>query len=139
MTTRERLTPEQAYVRDRARMMSEKQFQAVVVASAQRHGWIVYHTYDSRRSAPGYPDLHLVHVRAGRSVFRELKTEIGRLAPQQKTWLDALTAVGVDAGVWRPMDWFTGRIGDFLADANRYNEHPRVGAPVVPSATRAGH
>jgi hypothetical protein len=111
--------------------MSEKQFQAVVVASAQRHGWLVYHTYDSRRSEPGYPDLHLVHVRAGQSVFRELKTETGRLSAQQTLWLGALNAVGVDADVWRPMDWFTGKIGDFLAAASRHSQHPRVGGTVV--------
>jgi len=117
------LTPEQRFVRDKARAMSEKQFQAVVVASAGRHGWLVYHTYDSRRSAPGYPDLHLVHVNAGLSVFRELKTETGRLSPDQRTWLEAITATGGDAAVWRPMDWFTGHIGDFLAAPNRERHH----------------
>jgi hypothetical protein len=123
MATREHLTPEQVFVRNRARAMSEKQFQAVVVASAQRHGWLIYHTYDSRRSAPGYPDLHLVHVAGHRTIFRELKTETGRLSPDQRVWLDALTAVGADADVWRPTDWFTGRIGDYLATPNRERQH----------------
>lgn len=137
--TRTALTQEQQFVQARARAMSEKQLQAVIIASAQRYGWLIYHTYDSRRSAPGYPDLHLVHTAAGLSVFRELKTETGRLSPQQTTWLGALQQVGVDADVWRPRDWFTGRIGDFLAAANRHSKHPRVALEVVtatPTAAR---
>ena len=39
--------------------VTEKAFQTAVVELAELCGWKVYHTYDSRRSAPGFPDLVL--------------------------------------------------------------------------------
>ena len=42
---------------------------------------LVYHTYSSKRSAPGFPDLAgfpdlvLVHPQSGRTIFAELKKE----------------------------------------------------------------
>jgi len=91
--------------------MSEREFQAIVVEVAQLHGYeLAYHTHDSRRSAPGFPDLVLVSSRRGRVLFRELKTDKGRVSPDQRTWIDGLTAAGMDAGVWRPSDLTSGRI-----------------------------
>ena len=52
-----------------AQSMSEAQFQSHVVALAHRLGWLVYHTRDSRRSEPGFPDLVMVR---GRTLFREI-------------------------------------------------------------------
>lgn len=97
-----------------ARNMTEAQLQACVIAAAQRRGWEHYHTHDSRRSSPGFPDLVLVHVEQKRVIYRELKTQIGRIRPEQKTWLANLTAVGVDAGIWRPIDWFNQTIAGQL-------------------------
>ncbi|WP_142121534.1 VRR-NUC domain-containing protein [Rarobacter faecitabidus] len=90
--------------------MLERDLQDTVLALADVHGWMAYHTHDSRRSQPGYPDLHLVHVGQRRSIFRELKKQTGRVTPAQQEWLDALTAVGVDAAVWRPADLLAGTI-----------------------------
>ena len=90
----------------KAGMMTERTFQACVVKLAQSSGWLVYHTFDSRRSQPGYPDLHLVHAATGRSLFRELKTQKGKTSPAQDKWILALTAAGHDVAVWRPSDWF---------------------------------
>ncbi|WP_213816261.1 VRR-NUC domain-containing protein [Glaciihabitans sp. dw_435] len=89
-----------------AETMSEKQFQDVVIAAAERRGFLVYHTHDSRRSQAGYPDLHLVHTTRRRSLFRELKTMKGKTSKAQNIWLAALTNAGHDAGVWRPIHWF---------------------------------
>ena len=47
--------------------MTEKQFMAQVVELAKLKGWLVYHTYDSRRSEPGFPDLCM--VRKGTCLF----------------------------------------------------------------------
>lgn len=102
----------------RASAMTEAQLQAAVVASAKRRGWLVYHTHDSRRSEAGYPDLHLIHPGAKRSLFRELKRGNGRVSDAQQTWLDALTAAGCDAAVWRPIHWFDGTI-DHELDVSR--------------------
>lgn len=74
-----------------------------VIAYARTLGYRVYHTHDSRRSAPGFPDL--VIVGHGRVLFRELKREGGRLQPEQRDWLDALTAAGGDARAWFPSSW----------------------------------
>ena len=84
--------------------MRERDWQAMVTAAAQHLGYLAYHTHDARRSQPGYPDLCL--VRGERLVFLELKTEKGRVRPEQQVWLDALSQVpGVVAMVARPSQW----------------------------------
>lgn len=84
--------------------MRERDWQAMVTAAAQHLGYLAYHTHDARRSQPGYPDLCL--VRGERLVFLELKTERGRVRPEQQVWLDALSQVpGVVAMVARPSQW----------------------------------
>lgn len=85
-----------------AGQMTEKALQERVVRMARALGWLAYHTHDSRRSAPGFPDLVL--VRGARVLYRELKTQKGRVRPEQKTWLAALAAAGQDAGLRRPAD-----------------------------------
>jgi len=73
---------------------------------ARLEGWIAYHTYDSRRSQPGFPDLVL--VRFPRLIFAELKSEKGRVRPEQQMWLDNLKKVRkVGTYLWRPSDWDT--------------------------------
>jgi len=76
---------------------TEKQFTQAVIDLAEAKGFLVYHTHDSRRSQPGYPDLTM--VRDGRVIFAELKTVKGRLSAAQKLWLAALS--GSDPGDWR--------------------------------------
>lgn len=82
---------------------SEKQFQAAVVEYAELNGWLVYHTYNSRRSNPGFPDLAM--VRGLRLVFAELKSEKGRESKAQAQWLDALSRVTSEVWLWRPSHW----------------------------------
>ena len=82
--------------------ITEKAFQAAVVELAKLSGWMVYHTHDSRRSEPGFPDLVLVRDRVR---FRELKSEGGRLSLAQKKWMWGLTFAGADFCMWEPSDW----------------------------------
>lgn len=84
--------------------MTERDFQATVVETARLLGWRVYHTHDSRRSEPGFPDLVLVRERV---VWAELKTDSvrSRLTPEQRSWVDALQRAGGEVHVWRPRDW----------------------------------
>jgi hypothetical protein len=103
---------------------TEKQFQAAVVEYAELNGWLIYHTYDSRRSNPGFPDLVMVHRGEGeavprrcRLVFAELKTERGRTSLAQAVWLEALGRIAAVGGacinwtpklqvyLWRPSSW----------------------------------
>jgi hypothetical protein len=97
--------------------VNEKQFQQTVVTYAKYAGWdLVYHTHDSRRSEAGFPDLVMVRAADKRVIYRELKTETGKLTRAQKAWIDTLQAAGADADVWRPRD-LHGRIPAELARA----------------------
>lgn len=82
---------------------SEKGFLAAVVRLARLCGWLVYHTHDSRRSQAGFPDLVL--CKPPRVIYAELKSERGRVRPEQQQWLERLRACGADARLWRPSDW----------------------------------
>ena len=81
--------------------MSEKQFQSQVVSLARQLVWLCYHTYDSRRCEPGFPDLVLVRDRV---MFRELKTDKGKLTLAQKALGVRLEKAGSDWATWRPSD-----------------------------------
>jgi hypothetical protein len=81
--------------------VTEAQWQSQVVQLAKLYGWRVYHTHDSRRSEPGFPDLVLVRERV---VYAELKTEKGKTSPHQKAWVQALTEAGQEVYLWRPAD-----------------------------------
>ena len=83
--------------------LPEKAWQQQVVELAELYRWRVYHTYDSRRSHAGWPDLVL--VRPPELLVVELKTDTGRLRPAQRDWLDDLAACGVEVAVWRPRDF----------------------------------
>jgi hypothetical protein len=91
--------------------LTEEQFQSQVIQLAQLHGYLlIYHTHDSRRSQPGFPDLVLVSLRRGRCLFRELKTAKGKLSPAQTLWIQGMQNAGLNAGVWRPEDLSNGHI-----------------------------
>jgi hypothetical protein len=84
--------------------VSERRFQETVIELAEWRGWRVFHPWSSIHSAAGYPDLTL--VRQGRLVFAELKSEKGKVTPEQERWMAALSGVpAVDVFVWRPSDW----------------------------------
>jgi hypothetical protein len=81
----------------------ERDFQEQVIELARYNGFkLIYHTYDSRRSAPGFPDLVL--CRPPRLIFAELKSESGGVTVEQQRWLEALWESGVEAFLWRPSD-----------------------------------
>lgn len=99
---------------------SEAAFQQQVLNLAGFYGWRSYHTHDSRRSQAGFPDLVL--LRDAELIFAELKTDTGRVRPEQKLWIGALGAlslqlqhdleqldhdsdVHVDVYLWRPRDF----------------------------------
>lgn len=83
--------------------ITEGELQGFVVTLARLHGWLAYHTYDSRRSEAGFPDLTM--VRDGRIIFAELKSEKGKVTAAQQRWLDWLAkSSAVEVYVWRPSD-----------------------------------
>jgi hypothetical protein len=71
--------------------MTERELQALVVEAARQFGWMAYHTFDSRRSQPGFPDLVL--IRGDRLIAAELKVGTALPTEDQKAWLAAFGRV----------------------------------------------
>lgn len=82
--------------------MREEAFRQQVRGIARMFGWMMYHTYDSRRSDPGYPDETMAHPQRKRVIFVEFKNEKGKVTDAQWKWLDALARAGQEVAVWRP-------------------------------------
>ena len=89
----------------------ERDFQAHILRLAKLNGWSVYHTYDSRKSSPGFPDLVLAHADRAHLIIAELKLSKAQsvLTPHQQAWLETLQAVAADKTkfdvfVWTPKD-----------------------------------
>jgi hypothetical protein len=94
--------------------ISEADWQRKVIEAAGYYGWMVAHFRAAQTqigwrtpvaaNGKGFPDLVL--AKPGRAVlFRELKSEKGRLSPEQVVWGDVLEHAGADWAVWRPSDW----------------------------------
>ena len=105
-----------------AREMTEAVLQGRVQEVATGLGWWWYHAPDNRpggrsravqRVTPGWPDLVL--VRGTRILYRELKTQTGRVTPEQSALHELLFDAGADVAVWRPMDLIDGTIAADLA------------------------
>jgi VRR-NUC domain-containing protein len=88
----------------------EKALLAEVRRLAKAHGWVCYHTHDSRHSDSGFPDLVLARTATatspGRLIFAELKRAKTKTTQAQDTWLSVLahTIPGVEVYLWRPAD-----------------------------------
>ena len=84
--------------------ISEKSFMASVVKLATLTGWLCYHTFNSRRSSPGFPDL--VMVKPPKVLFIELKREKGKLSEPQRLWKEMLEQCPrVSYILWTPGQW----------------------------------
>jgi len=79
----------------------EADWQRDIVALARQFGWLTYHTFNSRRSTHGFPDLVLLRDRV---VYLELKREKTRCTDDQKLWLRCLRSAGAEVYVGRPSD-----------------------------------
>jgi len=87
--------------------VTEAELQRLVAELCARLGLAHYHTYDSRRSEPGWPDSVII----GRKIiYRELKSRDGVLKPEQRRWGRVIERAGGDYAVWRPADWRDGTI-----------------------------
>lgn len=84
--------------------MTEKELQEAIIKEARTLGWLVYHTFDARRSEEGFPDLILLHETTGRRLALEVKTAKGRVSAAQQDWLRAFVNCGIPAAVVRPCD-----------------------------------
>ncbi len=84
--------------------VTEKEWMDQLVQLALLNKYLVYHTYRSDRSQPGYPDLTLVRANPPDVLWVECKRQNGRVSPAQTQWIDTLKAAGCDAYIWRPSD-----------------------------------
>lgn len=83
---------------------SETGFMLEIVREAKAHDWLTYHTFDSRRSDPGFPDLTM--IRGFDLLALEVKTETGTTSDEQEVWLDAFGRVReVTSATVRPHQW----------------------------------
>lgn len=82
--------------------MTEKQLARNIVTEAKNCNWLVYHTFMSKWSSPGFPDLLM--IRDGKILAWELKAQDKEASPAQREWLDAFALSGADARVVRPDD-----------------------------------
>lgn len=85
---------------------SEKDLLEHIKGLANATGYLYYHTWNSQRSTPGFPDLVL--VKPPRVIFAECKVDNekkGKLTVAQKVWLEWLDECpGVESYCWRPRD-----------------------------------
>ena len=94
--------------------MTEREFQGAVMDAARWLGWRCFHpkTVQTAQGAhltaftgdAGFPEFVLVHKSRG-VIFAELKTDRGRLTPEQREWRDQLITAGAEYYIWRPKDW----------------------------------
>lgn len=89
-------------------VVTERMLQASVIEFCQLFGIAYYHTYDSRKSAKGWPDLALCGARG--FLTRELKDARRKPTPEQERWGAMLRLAGVNWAIWRPDDLASGRI-----------------------------
>lgn len=92
--------------------VSEQAFQQQVVELARVCRWRTMHvrrtvgrgrTWTTSTSVTGWPDLAI--WRPGQFLLVELKSDTGKVTPDQQRVLSSLCAAGVDVRVWRPKDW----------------------------------
>ena len=84
--------------------VSEQAYMSTIQQAAEIYGWYQYHTHDSRRSTPGFPDLVL--IKPPKVIFLEVKREKARLSVAQADVLAMLWGCNeVQAAVVRPSDW----------------------------------
>lgn len=91
---------------------TEAEFQRLVLDTATLFGWESMHVrrsvvrdgrWATATSVPGWPDLIL--WRPGDLLFVELKTDRGRISPDQRRVLASLAESGAEVHVWRPLAW----------------------------------
>ena len=83
-------------------MLTEADWQALIVQFATLHGWLTMHQLHSKGTTAGWPDL--VMLRPPELIVVELKSERGKVSAAQQSWLAGLAACGVETYVWRPHD-----------------------------------
>jgi hypothetical protein len=92
--------------------MTENDLLLQIIDLGHLYGWKIAHfrpamkkdgTWVTPVSADGkgFPDL--VMVKQSRLIFAELKSDTGKLSPEQQVWIDALTcSMRCEVYIWKP-------------------------------------
>lgn len=90
-----------------------------------------FHVRNSIGAARGWPDLVIANRGLAAPVlFRELKSEQGRLNTDQRYVGAMLSRGGLDWGVWRPSDLASGLIAQRLIAISRFRDVDDVVGPL---------
>ena len=85
--------------------LSEKQYQQQIIDFARLNSWLVYHTFDSRHSEGGFPDI--IAIRGATLLALEIKgAKAKEPPPDQVAWIGAFQQVRfVHADFVYPRHW----------------------------------
>jgi hypothetical protein len=97
----------------RAAAMPERELQEAVRRLCANLGLHHFHVLNSKGCEPGWPDSTII----GRKViFRELKSETGRVSDEQREVGQRLQRAGQNWRIWRPSDLLSGQIAKELTE-----------------------
>jgi hypothetical protein len=93
--------------------MTEDQLLTAILQAARLYRWLAFHPrpgmtargtwYTPTQGDKGFPDVFL--ARAPRVVLLELKSDVGRLRPEQLAWQEQLErCTGIEYRIGRPAD-----------------------------------
>lgn len=86
--------------------LTEREFQSNVVYGLRKRGWRVFIVPDMRRTEAGLPDLICIHANWDLMLALELKSETGRVRPEQRDVMAIMHQIpGVYAQIVRPSEW----------------------------------
>jgi hypothetical protein len=98
--------------------MTEAELEEQIRDACETLGILRFHVRFSMGTTAGLPDDILIGSRG--ILWRECKTAKGKVTAAQQQAGEKLTAAGQDWAVWRPADWFSGRITRELAAITRH-------------------
>jgi hypothetical protein len=88
--------------------MNERDLERQVKELAKLFDYKYYHTWRSIHSPAGFPDCALARLPPAppRLIFAELKSDHGKLSPEQIEWLNLLAGCrGTEVYLWKPADF----------------------------------
>lgn len=107
--------------------MSEKDLERAIAEMARFLGFMVFHARPAQTNkgwrtpvaydGKGFPDLTLVGNE--RVIFLEIKTEIGKVSPDQSRWSEQIIQSGAEYFLLRPSDWTSGLVDKILGASTR--------------------
>ena len=96
--------------------ISEADFQDMISDLAHLCGYKVAHFRKARKKdgswitpvsadGKGWPDLILCNDKRKSVIVTEIKSEQGKVTPEQQDWIDRLSQCGIETHVWKPSQW----------------------------------